>query len=370
MRIYLLLMVIAAAVTYLATPVARLLAQRLNAVTPVRIRDIHTVPTPRLGGVAMFFGLALTLLIASQIEFLQPVFEDNLAWAIVLCGGLICLLGVADDIWDLDWVTKLVGQILVAGALAWQGVQLITFPIFGLTIGSSRLSLVATVLAVVVAINAVNWVDGLDGLAAGVIAIGGGAFFVYTYLLTTVTSPTDYANLATVVIACLVGVCVGFLPHNFYPARIFMGDSGAMLLGLVTAAAAIVVTGQIDPGVVQTPQALPAFVPILLPVAVLMLPLLDVAITSLRRILAGKSPWHADRTHLHHRLLDHGHSHRRTVVIMYGWTAVFAFSAAAFAMFPTHWVALVAGVGVILAAVLTVVRLPVRTANGWRRYTR
>src|SRR5699024_3835422 len=117
---------------------------------------------------------------------------------------------------------------------------------------------------------------------------------------TQVTSPTDYSNLATVVVICLVGACVGFLPHNFFPARIFMGDSGAMVLGLVFSATAIVVTGQIDPGLLATRQAWPAFVPILLPVAVLMLPLLDVVITVLRRLASGKSPFHADRKHLHH----------------------------------------------------------------------
>ncbi|HLS26693.1 MAG TPA: MraY family glycosyltransferase [Beutenbergiaceae bacterium] len=367
MRIYLLLLGVAAAVTFLATPLVWLLAHRIKAVTPVRARDVHTAPTPRLGGVAMLLGLATAMMMASQIEFLQPVFTDSLPWAILGCAGLICLLGVADDVWDLDWFTKLIGQVLIAGLLAWQGVQLITFPIFGLTIGSSRLSLVATVLAVVIAVNAVNWVDGLDGLAAGVIAIGGAAFFVYTYQLTQVTSPTDYSNLATVVIVCLVGACAGFLPHNFYPARIFMGDSGAMMLGLVIAAAAIVVTGQIDPGLLATRQALPAFVPIMLPLAVLILPLMDVVITVVRRLAAGKSPFHPDRKHLHHRLLDHGHSHRRTVVILYIWTAVFACSAAAAAVYPTRWVVLGTVLGVILATFLSVVHLPVRTSQGWRR---
>lgn len=370
MRIYLLLMAVAAAVSFLATPLAWQLAHRLKAVTPVRARDVHTAPTPRLGGVAMFLGLATAIVLASQIEFLEPVFADNLPWAVLGCAGLICLLGVADDIWDLDWLTKLVGQILIAGLLAWQGVQLINFPVFGLTIGSSRLSLVATVIAVVIAVNAVNWVDGLDGLAAGVIAIGGAAFFVYTYLLTQVMSPTDYSNLATVVMACLVGACVGFLPHNFYPARIFMGDSGAMMLGLVMAAAAIAVTGEINPGLLATRQELPAFVPLLLPFAVLMLPLADVVITVLRRMVSGNSPFHADRKHLHHRLLDHGHSHRRTVVILYIWTAVFACSAAAAAVFPLGWVILGMVIAGILAAVISVVHLPVRTAQGWRRMPR
>ncbi|HIZ36922.1 MAG TPA: undecaprenyl/decaprenyl-phosphate alpha-N-acetylglucosaminyl 1-phosphate transferase [Candidatus Ruania gallistercoris] len=358
MRIYLLVLAIAAAVTYLVTPLARLLAQRVGAVTPVRVRDVHSVPTPRLGGVAMLAGLTVALLVCSQIDFLRPVFEDNLPWAILGCAAAICLLGVADDIWDLDWFTKLVGQVIVAGAMAWQGVQLISFPIFGLTIGSSRLSLVVTVIAVVVAINAVNWVDGLDGLAAGMIAIGGTAFFTYTYVLTRTSSPADYSDLATMVIAALVGVCVGFLPHNFYPARVFMGDSGAMLLGLTVAAAAIVVTGQINPGLVSTTAALPAFVPILLPVAVLLLPLMDVTITILRRLIAGKSPFHADRTHLHHKLLDRGHSHRRAVAILYIWTFVASCSAAALVLFPVYQVLIGAGIGVVIAVIITVVPIP------------
>lgn len=359
MRVYLLVLCIAAAVTFLVTPVARLVAQRVGAVTPVRQRDVHSVPTPRLGGLAMLGGLAVALLIASQIAFLEPVFEDNLPWAILGCGGAICLLGVADDIWDLDWLTKLVGQVIVAGAMAWQGVQLISFPIFGLTIGSPRLSLVVTVVVVVVAINAVNWVDGLDGLAAGVIAIGGTSFFVYTYVLTRTNSPADYSDLATVVMAALVGVCVGFLPHNFHQARIFMGDSGAMLLGLTIAAAAIVVTGRLDPAQVTTSIAFPAFLPIVLPLAVLILPLADVTITILRRLMAGKSPFHADRTHLHHKLLDRGHSHRRAVAIMYVWTLVVSSSAAALVLFPVHQVLVGAAIGTAIAIVITVVPIPI-----------
>nr|WP_152817742.1 MraY family glycosyltransferase [Pseudactinotalea sp. HY160] len=350
-------MAIAAAVTYLATPLARSLAQKVHAVTPVRSRDVHSVPTPRLGGVAMFAGLVVAMVVASTMPFLETVFADGLPWAILGCAGLVCLLGVADDIWDLDWITKLIGQMLAAGLLAWQGVQLITFPIFGLTIGSSRLSLIATVVVVVVVINAVNWVDGLDGLAAGLMAIGGAAFFIYSYMLTRTDNPTDYSNLATVVIACLVGVCLGFLPHNFHPASLFMGDSGAMFLGFTVSAAAIVVTGQIDPAVLTTTTALPAFLPLLLPFAVLLLPLLDMVITTMRRLAKGHSPFHADRTHLHHRLLDFGHSHRNAVLIMYTWATLIAFSAAALAIFPGVWVAVVTGIGLLLAIGVTV-RLP------------
>lgn len=354
MRVYLLVMLIAAVVTFLTTPLARWIALRTGAMTAVRSRDVHLTPTPRLGGVAMFFGLAVALLFASQMPFLENVFAANRqAWAILTSAGIVCLLGVADDIWDLDWITKLVGQVLAAGFMAWQGVQLITVPIAGLTIGSSRLSLFATIFVVVVAMNAVNFVDGLDGLAAGVIAIGGTAFFLYSYLLTQDSSPTDYSDLATLIVVALVGVCIGFLPHNFNPARIFMGDSGSMLIGLTIAASAIVVTGNIDPERLSEGQAVPAFLPILLPFAVLILPLLDMVLAVIRRVLAGKSPFHPDRMHLHHRLLALGHTHRRAVVIMYLWTVVFAFGAAALVKFSLGEVLAGLAVAVVVGLALT-----------------
>lgn len=334
----------------------------MGAVTPVRERDVHVAPTPRMGGVAMLIGMAVAFVVASQMPFLDRVFSDFTPWAILASAVLVTLLGVLDDLWDLDWITKLLGQVLAAGLMAWQGVQLVTFPIFGLTIGSSRLSLVVTVLVVVTVINAVNWVDGLDGLAAGLIAIGGTAFFVYTYMLTRLGSPTDYSNLATMIIVIIVGASIGFLPHNFHPARIFMGDSGAMLLGLTMSAAAIVVTGQINPAVIQSRQAFPAFLPLLLPVAVLMLPLVDMVATTVRRLVKGKSPFHADRTHIHHRLLDVGHSHRAVVLIMYCWAVVIGFGASALALFPLDRVIPIALIGIVLAIIVTV-RLP-RAAKG------
>ena len=238
MKVYLLVMAIAAATTYVAVPIIRHVALVGNALTPVRARDVHSTPIPRLGGVAMFFGLFSAISVASTIPYLSDVIDSS-AWAVVLGAGLVCLLGVVDDLWELDWMTKLAGQILAAGVMAWQGVQLLTFPVAGLTIGSSRLSLVSTVIVVVAAINAVNFVDGLDGLAAGIIGIGSTAFFLYTYVLTRATSPGSYSSLAATIVAALIGVCVGFLPHNFNPATIFMGDSGAMQLGLVSAASTI-----------------------------------------------------------------------------------------------------------------------------------
>lgn len=350
MRTYLLVMVIAAAVTFVCTPLARHLARYTHAITPVRERDVHTIPVPRLGGVAMLAGLAVSLLCASRIPFLTPVFSETREAAGLLLAALwVTLLGVADDLWDLDWWAKLGGQVLAGLILALSGVLLVTFPIAGLTIGSSRLSVVATVLVVVATVNAVNFVDGLDGLAAGVIGIGGAAFFGYTYMLTRVSSPENFSSLATAILAGLVGICVGFLPHNFHRARIFMGDSGSMLLGLTIAAATIVVTGKIDPSRVSPGQAVPVFLPILLPLAVLAVPLLDMVLAVVRRVRAGRSPFHADKLHLHHRLLNLGHSHRSAVLIMYLWTAVLSFGAAALVLFPTRWVvAVTAAVGLFV----------------------
>jgi UDP-GlcNAc:undecaprenyl-phosphate GlcNAc-1-phosphate transferase len=365
-RAYLLLLLIAAAATYLLTPVARWCALRWGAITAVRSRDVHSIPTPRLGGIAMWAGLMVGLLMASQLPFLSDVFASNPRPIIGIAASatIVCALGVADDIWDLDWMTKLVGQVLAALVLAWQGVQLYSLPIDGVVLGSNRVMLGLTVLIVVVAMNAVNFVDGLDGLAAGLIAIGGAGFFLYSYQLTREASPGDYSNLATLVVALLVGACVGFLPHNFHPARIFMGDSGSMLIGLVIAAAGIRVTGQIDPAVASTRQSFPAFLPMLLPLAVLLLPLLDMGLAVIRRVGTGKSPFHPDRMHLHHRMLALGHSHRRAVIILYVWTFVFTGAAVALVWFSTTAVLVGLAVGVLAALALTLGPLRGRTTPG------
>ena len=357
MKVYLLLMLVAAAVTYLSVPIVRHIALVFNALTPVRARDVHTTPIPRLGGVAMFLGFATAVAVASRVPYLSNVI-DRSAWAVVLGAGLVCLLGIVDDLWELDWMTKLVGQILAAGIMAWQGVQLITFPVWGLTIGSSRLSLFSTILVVLTVINAVNWMDGLDGLAAGVIGIGAVAFFAYVYALTRWTSPESYTSLAATIVAALIGICAGFLPHNFHPATIFMGDSGSMQLGLISAAGTIIVTGQIDPGNFGGTAAIPVFLPILLPLMVLLLPVADMVRLIVRRTMSGHSPFHADRMHMHHRLLAAGHSHRRAVLVMYIWAAVAAFSCAGLAFLPVRVVAVGAAVAVVAAVAVTVDLMP------------
>lgn len=291
MRIYIYVFLIAAAVTYLTAPFVRRMARRIGAITPVRDRDVHVVPIPRLGGLAMFLGFAAALLVASRTEFLGRLFVGGEPWGVLLGALVVVLLGVADDVWDLDAITKLAGQALAAGLMAWKGVQLVFLPIFGVTIPSFGTLFVLTVLIIVVTINAVNFVDGLDGLAAGILGIAGTAFFSYTYLLAKDQLPNvpeasrsyAFASLASLITAAMVGCCVGFLPHNFNPARVFMGDSGSMLLGLLLASSTVTITG-VDPGAVRL--AAPAFFPLVIPLAVLAVPLIDLGMAVVRRTRA------------------------------------------------------------------------------------
>jgi UDP-GlcNAc:undecaprenyl-phosphate GlcNAc-1-phosphate transferase len=361
-RVYAFVLVIAAAVTYLTTPLARRLARRVGAITPVRDRDVHAVPVPRLGGTAMFLGFAVAMLAASQTPFLGPVFEGPAPYGVLIGATGVCLLGIADDIWQLDAVTKLAGQALAAGAMAWQGLQLVSLPVAGVTVVSPGMLVALTVLAVVVTINAVNFVDGLDGLAAGIVGIAGSAFFVYSYLLSRNESPDDLSSVASLITAALVGCCLGFLPHNLNPARVFMGDSGSMLIGLLLATSTLAITGNVDPTAVSRAQIVPAFLPLALPVAVLALPLIDLVLAVLRRTRAGRMPWQPDKLHLHHRLLLLGHSHARAVLIMYVWTATLAFGVVSVAFVPRSVAVGLGVVAITIASLLTLGPLRARRA--------
>ncbi|QJU53776.1 MraY family glycosyltransferase [Herbiconiux sp. KACC 21604] len=359
MRFYLLVALVSAVVSFGLSWVIYKLSHRYRLYPKIRERDVHTRPTPRLGGIAMFLGVVVAIGVASQISWFHLVFaEPGKVWAILGAAFIIVAIGVADDIWDLDWLTKLAGQIIAAGLLAWQGVQIVSLPIGGLTIGSSGMSLFITILAVVLVMNAINFIDGLDGLVAGVALVANGVFFLYSYLLARDTSPTDYFNLASLITAVLIGACAGFLPLNFHPAKLFMGDAGALLVGLLMATSAIAVTGQVDPAQLGRSQLFPAFLPILLPFAILVVPLLDFSLAVIRRLRAGKSPFSADRKHLHHRLLDMGHSHLQAVLIFYGWTAVISVGCLLLFVLTPYWLAFVfLGVGIVVCAAFTLAPL-------------
>ena len=342
MTAFILLALLSAIITFGLSIVVLKLSHRFRLYPKIRTRDVHTRPTPRLGGIAMFLGVLVAFgvayLVSSQFAPLQLVFaEPQKILAILGAALLIVILGVVDDIWDLDWMTKLAGQFIAAGVVAWQGVQIYSLPIGGLTVGSGWMSIVITVMAIVIVMNMINFIDGLDGLVAGVALIANGVFFLYSYLLVRDISPTNYFNLASLIAAILVGACIGFLPLNWHPAKLFMGDAGAYLVGLLMATSAIAITGQIDPTAFNRSQIFPAFIPILLPFAILVIPLLDFGLAVFRRVRAGKSPFSADRKHLHHRLLDMGHSQLHAVLIFYGWTAAVSIGCLLYYVLPVHF---------------------------------
>jgi UDP-GlcNAc:undecaprenyl-phosphate GlcNAc-1-phosphate transferase len=337
---YALVLITAAVVSFVLSMVLWLVGRRFRVHREIRDRDVHTLPTPRLGGVAIFAALLIATAVATQISWFDAVFVDPAAvWALLGAAAIVVAIGFVDDVFELDWVTKLAGQILAAGLVAWQGVQIVSLPVAGLTLFSPTLSLALTVLAIVLVMNAVNFIDGLDGLVAGVTLIASGVFFVYAFLLATGETDAPYFNYASLFTAILLGAMLGFLPANWHPAKLFLGDSGSMLVGLIMATTAISVTGQIDPAQVSPSQLLPAFIPVLLPLVVLVVPLLDFTLAVLRRLRAGMSPFEADRKHLHHRLLDMGHTHMQAVLILYAWTAVMAIGTLMF-LFVQWYVAL------------------------------
>ena len=336
MREYLVTLLISAALCYLITPLVRTMSVRFGAVAGIRERDIHSTPTARWGGVAMWAAMALTFLIVSNLPLVGKSIGHE-AQGIFLASTAIVLLGMADDRFELDALTKLAGQVFTAGILLLYGIQILWLPINGVITLPPSIGQLLTVLIVLVVINAVNFIDGLDGLAAGVVAISGIAFFAFAYLL-AVDYGFSRAGAPSLVTAVLIGICLGFLPHNLSPAKIFMGDSGSMLLGLLLSVAAITLTGQVDPNAISAEKLGPTLLPLLLPFAVLAIPFLDLLLAVSRRVKAGKSPFAPDNLHLHHRLLSAGNSTGQTILILYLWTATIAFPVTVLAFAP-WWVA-------------------------------
>lgn len=363
---YLLIFITALGVTYVLAVPAREIAMRFGAFARVRDRDVHEIPIPYFGGVAMMGGLAAAYLVATQLPFLNNSPERGLifgdALAVLIGGAVICLLGAVDDVFELDALTKLAGEMLAAGVVVVQGVQLY-LPLPGngslglFSLGGSEATLV-TVFFIVMSVNAVNFVDGLDGLAAGVVGIGAVAFFVFSVAL-VVFNQADKATTATMLTAALAGVCFGFLPHNFFPARMFMGDSGALLIGFMLAGSVISLTSQFSAGTLDRgiygadASLLPTLLPLILPVAVLLVPFLDLVLAVFRRTRAGRSPLSPDREHLHHRLLEIGHSQRRAVLVMYLWTGLIAFGVVVVSLVSGWWSALGLAAMAAVALLLT-----------------
>jgi UDP-GlcNAc:undecaprenyl-phosphate GlcNAc-1-phosphate transferase len=359
-REYLLVFLVAAIATYLLCVFARELAIRSGAVARVRDRDVHATPIPYFGGVAMLGGLGAGMLVARHLPFLSTspptVFHDS--GIVLLAGAMICAVGVVDDLIELDALTKLGGQVVAGCFMVLNGVQLYSLNLPGV----GQFSLLPTqralisLLLVVGTMNAVNFVDGLDGLAAGVVLIGAVAFFVFSYQLADANGYT-LAITAAMLCAAMGGACAGFLPHNFFPARIFMGDSGSMLLGLVLSGSALTLTGQFASVSVQSGGAgdgsFAMLLPILLPISILVVPLADLVLAVVRRTRRGQAFYQPDKEHLHHRLLEFGHSQRRAVLVMWLWAGLIAFGAVLISLYSGRLTWTLLGLGAVVTIALT-----------------
>jgi len=250
---------------------------------------------------------------------------------VVVAAAVIWSVGFVDDVRNISPPAKVAGMVLSGSILSLTGVSILVFrvPFFDVLLLSADWSFFVTVLWVVGMANIVNLVDGLDGLAAGIVAIAAATFLLYALRLAD-EGVLDPANPGAMWAAIALGVCVGFLPHNVHPARIFMGDGGALLLGLLMAASTMSVGGRTTAQF--SGQAFFFFAPIFIPLVILGVPIADTLFAILRRTVRGRGAFAADKEHLHHRLVGLGHGHRRSVLILWGWTALLS----AFVLYPTY----------------------------------
>jgi UDP-GlcNAc:undecaprenyl-phosphate GlcNAc-1-phosphate transferase len=324
---YAVILAVAAGVTLVTTPVVRWLAIRIGAVvSPSDPKHVHKKPMPTLGGAAMLLGFFVAIAVASQLPQFREMFENNSEpFGLVLAAGVMFVVGALDDLREVSPPAKVAGEVFSASLLALYGITMfhvqVPFNLFGTDVwvpGAEYAPLV-TVLWVVLMTNAINLIDGLDGLAAGIVAIAGTALFLYADRLFE-NGFLEGSNIGPLVCVIAVGVCVGFLPWNFNPGRIMMGDAGALFLGLLLAVPTITVGGRTD--VQFSGNTYFFFAPLLIPIVILGVPMADVGFSFVRRVLS-RQKWHAhDAGHLHHRLVRLGHGPRRAVVILWAWTAL------------------------------------------------
>ena len=360
---YLIVFLVAAGTTFALTPPVRRFAVRFGAIDYPSDRKVHPVPTPTMGGLAMWGGFVVAMLASRLLPFFDSMNlrgPEPLA-ALVTC-TLIVGLGVIDDRRGTSALAKLTAQIFIAGVLVLLGVQLAYFVLPGSTavLGTNE-AVLLTIVWVVAATNAVNLVDGLDGLAAGMVAIAAATFFVY---IVRGGDLSDTGTVAALLSVITVGICVGFLPWNYHPAKIFMGDTGAMLLGMLVAIATIAGVGR-DPVPPRTGEVAVIALPVLVPLLVLGIPFLDVSLAIIRRVRKGVAIGHADKEHLHHRLVDIGHGHLQAVMLMYLWSALVAGSALAIGVIDGRVVAgAIVGCALLLFLVTALPRLLELRRNG------
>ena len=323
----------AAVATGLATPLARQFAERSGLLTSPDDRDVHDSPTPSIGGPAMLVGLLAGALVAWLIGDFDAVFATRSEMlGVLVAATIMCAVGVVDDIRPVSAPAKLAGMVLAGSTLSLVGVSLVVLriPFVDVVLLSPDLSALATVLWVVLLANALNLIDGLDGLATGIVAIAATTFVLYAVRLGN-EGVLFEGNPGALIAVLVAGICVGFLPHNVHPARIFMGDGGALMLGLLMAASTVSVGGRTDAA--YSGQSFFFFAPLVIPLVILGVPLFDMLFAVVRRVATpGLSVTVADKDHLHHRLLRLGHGHWRAVLILWAWTALLS----GFVLWPTY----------------------------------
>lgn len=356
-----LVLLVAAAITYLLTGVVRTSLVRTGRVAEIRKRDVHTQPTPSVGGLAMFTGLVCALFLAQQLPALTRGFAPVTPEMTAVFAGAsgIVILGIIDDLYELGAVVKLCGQLLVAGLMSFLG---LVFTVFYVPFGEGTTLILDQVQGMllsafftVLIINAVNFVDGIDGLAAGLGMIAGGAILLFSLTVLHDQGGAVSAYPPAIICSVLVGICAGFLPHNFEPARIFMGDSGSMLIGLLLAAASTSASGKINMSLYGAADMVALVSPIIVVLAAIALPLLDFMWAVIRRVIRGQRPWEADAGHIHHRLLRLGHTHRRTVLVLYMWISAVALGAVSFSIVPTRFAVAFTALSLVVAFVATLI---------------
>lgn len=358
-----LVLLVAAAITYLCTGAVRSLLVRTGRVAEIRQRDAHSQPTPQLGGVAMFTGFIAAIFLAQQLPALtrgfMPVTPEMTA--VLWSAAAIVSVGVIDDLYELSAMVKLVGQVVAAGIMSLLGLSWTLFFIpagDGTTIVLDQVqSTLFTVFITVLLINAINFVDGLDGLAAGLGMIAGAAILIFSLTVLHDQGGAVSAYPPAIIAAALVGICAGILPHNFEPSRIFMGDTGAMLIGLLLAAASTSASGKINMSLYGGVDMVALMSPFIVVAAAVFVPVLDLVWAVVRRVSHGKSPFAADKLHIHHRLLSLGHTHRRTVLVLYMWVSAVAFGAVSFSIVPPAAAVTFTIVALVLAFVATLIPL-------------
>jgi UDP-GlcNAc:undecaprenyl-phosphate GlcNAc-1-phosphate transferase len=312
---------VAVIVTAVANRPARSISRRVGYAAQPDARKVHVAVTPYGGGVAMFIGLCVAMMVSTFVPVLHNVIaSSHEAIGVLLAAGVIFTIGLVDDFRDMSAPAKVAGEVLAASILYFSGCTMyqLKLPFAGFVVLGPSLLPLLTAVWVFALSNAINLIDGLDGLAGGIVAIASGTLCVYGLRLEDL-GLLPVTNVGPLIAAVTCGICLGFLPDNFHPAKLFMGDAGALMLGLLMSASTMVIGGRTPP---TSGVTFFFFAPLLIPVFILGVPLLDAVLAFVRRTASGQGFQTADKNHIHHRLLRLGHGHRRTVIILWLWTGL------------------------------------------------